>query len=588
MATAAAAAWGSGSERPLVLKFGSSVLPRAESGRRAAGEVYRWVREGRGVVAVVSAIGETTDGLIATAGRTVEEPSGPAFADLLLTGEGAAAALLELALRQAGVAAERFDARSLRLVARGPGHAATPESVDVSPIRSALSRGVVAIVPGFGGVDERGGSVLLGRGGSDMTAALLGDALHADVVLLKDVDGLYERDPATPGPPPARLERVSWDEVERITEVLVQVKAVRFARERRESLRVQALHSTGGTLIGGASAGEPSSVRRPASPPPPPLRVALLGLGTVGLGVARRLADEAERFTLVGAAVRDPGKHAASGLGPGVLSGDVDEVLRRPHDVVVELIGGTGAAVDHITRGLRAGKAVVTANKAALATRWGEIAAARDAGGGRLRFSASVGGGTPVLETARRVASAGEPVTSVRGVINGTTNFILNLVAQGGTFAAALDEAQRLGYAEADPTLDLDGSDAAQKLLLISREVAGEVLSFADIRREGLDAGAIARAPAGEGPLRHVASLRREAGRWHASVSLERVPAGDALSDLPGATNRVAFTSARGEQTVVTGSGAGRWPTSESVMADLLELWRDHSSAWTAGPGTRA
>ncbi len=235
-----------------VLKFGSSVLPDERALPRAAAEIGRWTRRGFRVIAVVSALGETTDRLIAR-GVSLSgggRPDDIAFASLQALGEAETVALLGLVLSRSGIPSNTADAATIGLRTGGPTLDATTESVEVSAVWRLLADRPVLVVPGFVGRDELGRATLLGRGGSDLTALFLADRVGAErCVLFKDVDGLYERDPSADHGA-RRFVAVSWEDVLRLDEGIVQHKAVRFARERRLAFNVACLGRDSGTLVG--------------------------------------------------------------------------------------------------------------------------------------------------------------------------------------------------------------------------------------------------------------------------------------------------------------------------------------------------
>lgn len=236
----------------IVLKFGSSVLTHEQEVWSVVSEIRPELDRARRVVAVVSALWGVTDRLIAQARRTVRQPGGAAFARLIAGGEHQSAALLSLALGQSGIEHTLLTARDIRLVALGPAEDAEPVSVHAPALRRALDRAPVAIVPGFEAIDEQDQPVLLGRGGSDLTAVFLAEALDAEVRLVKDVDGVYEGDPrrsAAGSVPPRRYRTISWSLVRQVAPRLVQPRAAEYAQRHRLDIRVATLGSDGGTLV---------------------------------------------------------------------------------------------------------------------------------------------------------------------------------------------------------------------------------------------------------------------------------------------------------------------------------------------------
>lgn len=232
----------------MVLKFGSSVLERPEDYRCAAREVGAEIEKGRRVVAVVSAMGPTTDELLEAVKSVTQRPPHALLASLLATGEEASVALLSMALAAKGVRATGFTAAELPVYTRGPLEDAEPVGVDADRITAALESADAVVVPGFLGRDVTGVPSLLGRGGSDLTALFLGHVLGAEVRLVKDFDGIYPQDPRL-APDAAPFRFLSWEGVNRIGGDVVQVKAVRFAERHRLGFRVAALGGEG-TWVG--------------------------------------------------------------------------------------------------------------------------------------------------------------------------------------------------------------------------------------------------------------------------------------------------------------------------------------------------
>lgn len=556
--------------RLIVLKFGGSVLRDETTLRLAVHEVYRWRRTGHRVIAVVSALAGQTDALLRQARNICDCPDSAAVAALLANGELHSAALLGLHLDRAGVPTRVLTPSAIRLIATGPALDADPVSVDARALLHALARCGVVVVPGFVAQDSSGRTVVLGRGGSDLTALFLAHALNAHRCrLVKDVDGLYESDPSAPGATPARFARARWDDALATDGSIIQHKAVAFARSRRLSFELGGFNSVAPTRIsvGPAQFGPPE---RPTC-----LRLALLGFGTVGGGVFELLREMPERFEVISIAVRECSKPRAPAAPEPLLTNDVIAAATCGADVVVEAIGGVEPARTAIEHALRAGSHVVTANKALLAEhgpRLVELAASR---GRRMRYSAAVGGSTPVLERVARISRRG--IRSVRALLNGTTNFVLSQVAFGALFDDAVRLAQDRGFAERDPRRDLSGRDAADKLCLIARtagvhglpghEVACDDLTEANVRAARHEAGT-------DRVLRHVATLEIDGGGPRASVRLSALEADDPLASVAAEQNAAIIELVDGSHEILRGRGAGRWPTAESVVADLLGLSR--------------
>src|SRR5438132_6027345 len=224
-----------------VLKFGSSVLRSEADLPSAVHEIYRHWREGAQVIAVVSAFGDTTDQLMRRAESVCAEPDKSVLASLLATGEAAASALLTLALNKVGISARLLDEVQAKLRTVSGTSDAIPVSLDAARLLAESQRAVV-VFPGFIGRDETGNRTILGRGGSDLTALFLAHQLKAKCVLIKDVDGLYTRDPATTVRA-SRFTRASYETALRLRGAVVQSKAVRFAVANKPRLSLTSVGS---------------------------------------------------------------------------------------------------------------------------------------------------------------------------------------------------------------------------------------------------------------------------------------------------------------------------------------------------------
>lgn len=295
-----------------------------------------------------------------------------------------------------------------------------------------------------------------------------------------------------------------------------------------------------------------------------PLRVALAGCGVVGGGAAARLLGD-PRFELVGVLVRDPDKGRDVALPPGLQLTDPGALLAREPDVVVEAISEASTGLALIRAALSRGADVVSANKQAVGADLPALAALAAASGARLLYSASVGGGAPLIETVRRARAHG-PVVSIEAVLNGTCNFILNRLAEGRAFDAALAAARAAGFAEEDPSADLTGLDAAAKLAILAHEAAGRRLPVEAVARQTLAVGTAL--PVGQ--VRQIARL--DFGRGGAAVAFEGVDGDPLFADLPDESNALRATTAGGRVFTAQGRGAGRAPTAEAVWADLTDL----------------
>jgi homoserine dehydrogenase len=317
-----------------------------------------------------------------------------------------------------------------------------------------------------------------------------------------------------------------------------------------------------------------------------PVRVGLLGIGTVGSGVftvlSRNAAEIARRagrsIELVAVADLDV-ERAKSIVGSGVqVLGDAQQLIDDASiDVVIELIGGYGVAKKLVLAAIAAGKHVVTANKALLAVHGSEIFAAAKAKGVIVAFEASVAGGIPIIKALREGLTANR-IEWVAGIINGTTNFILSEMREKGLdFDAVLKEAQRLGYAEADPTFDIEGVDAAHKASLMSAIAFGTEVQFDKAYIEGitkLGSSDIKYAEQLGYRIKLLGITKRVAGGIELRVHPTLIPAKRLIASVEGAMNAVVVQADAVGTTLYYGKGAGSEPTASAVIADLVDIAR--------------
>ena len=317
-----------------------------------------------------------------------------------------------------------------------------------------------------------------------------------------------------------------------------------------------------------------------------PIKVGLLGLGTVGAGVFNVLKRNQEeimrragRGIEVAAVSRRQLALAKEFVGPSVkVVADPRDIIADPDiDIVVELIGGYDVARTLVLEAIAAGKHVVTANKALLAVHGTEIFAAARAKGVMVAFEAAVAGGIPIIKSLREGLTANR-IEWIAGIINGTTNFILSeMRAKGLSFDSVLKEAQRLGYAEADPTFDIEGVDAAHKLTLMSAIAFGVPVQFDRAYVEGitqLQAADIRYAEQLGYRIKLLGVTRRRPEGIELRVHPTLVPAKRLIANVEGAMNAVVVQADAVGATLYYGKGAGAEPTASAVIADLVDVTR--------------
>jgi homoserine dehydrogenase len=318
--------------------------------------------------------------------------------------------------------------------------------------------------------------------------------------------------------------------------------------------------------------------------PAQPLRIALLGCGVVGTQVARLLREQADDLAarvgapleLVGIAVRDADR-ARDGVDPALLTTDAEALVDRA-DIVVEVIGGLEPARTLLLRAVAAGASVVTANKALLAADGPSLYAAADAAGVDVYFEAAVAGAIPIVRPVRE-SLAGDRVRRVVGIVNGTTNYVLDQMATDHLdLAQAVQQAQELGYAEADPTADVEGYDAAAKAAILASLAFHMRVPLDDVHREGITA-VTAEDVAWAADTGHVVKLLAIAERTDDGVSVRvhpaLVPTSHPLSGVRGAFNAVFVEAESAGELMFYGRGAGGAPTASAVLGDVVSAARN-------------
>ena len=314
------------------------------------------------------------------------------------------------------------------------------------------------------------------------------------------------------------------------------------------------------------------------------INIGICGLGTVAQGLLTLLAEADEVLEArVGGAIKVV--HVATRTAkPNVdLLGayeslDVFDVARNPDvDILVELIGGTTVAHDLVREALNQGKHVVTANKALLADYGDELFELAQAQGKALYFEAAVAGGIPIIE-AVRASLAANHITALAGIINGTGNFILSeMAAKGREFADVLEEAQRLGYAEADPSFDVDGTDAAQKLVLLAALAFGAKVNAQAPFKQGVDSVApldLEYALELGYRIKHLGIAKREGDSLQLRVHPTLIPTTKPLAQVDGVLNAVMINASGVGELLLVGAGAGARPTASAVSADIISIAR--------------
>jgi homoserine dehydrogenase len=312
------------------------------------------------------------------------------------------------------------------------------------------------------------------------------------------------------------------------------------------------------------------------------IQIGLFGCGVVGSGIYRILEERASelagqsgvKMNIKKICVRDLDRERP-GIRRELLTVDGASILDDPEiDIIIEVIGGEREALGIISRALVAGKSVVTANKVVVSKYLPTLRALEDLHGGRLFYGASVCGSVPIVKVIDETLSA-DRISSLRGVINGSTNFILSRLASGLSWESALEEARREGFLEADPTADISGSDAAHKLSILAFHAFGEHVlpeHISTIGIEGITADDMAAAAESGCRIKLVAEARRTEHGIDLSVGPRLLPVGDPLAGVDGEGNIVELRCQGVGTQYFIGNGAGSLPTANAVVSDLLDL----------------
>jgi len=545
----------------IVLNFGHSVLRSLDDYTRAASEIYRHYRQGQNVVAVTSAQGDQTDILEAEARQIGPEGRAKNLPELIQLGERRSAALLALALERIGAPAFVRQARDLSLTAEGEFTDARLTGLNKAQLEEDLKNHDIVVMPGFVAIGEKDRAVLLGQGGADLTALFVANQLSVEAVLLKDVDGIYERDPKQTGPLPKRYEQISWDDAAEKAAPLIAPKALGFARKNQVHFRVGTPGMPKYTSVGSKTGalGDSPKIKK--------LRVAMLGCGVVGGGVFRQIKASPERFELVKIMVRNVDKYIDQGYSPEILTTDFADLIDSKPDIFIDVSGPVDPALGFTSDMLSRGVHVVSANKQAIALGGQDLINLAAQHKAQLLFSSAAGGGMPVLEMCLREKGR---ITRVEALLNGTTNYMLDEISAGKPYSEALKDAQDKGFAEADPTSDVGGADAAAKIRLIALLAFEETITLDDIPRDTIEGFALKTPP--NGAMKRVANVWKDRNGFFANLELKDLSLNNFLAQADGEEAHAIFRFDDGDEYRIRGKGAGRWPTTESVMADLFDI----------------
>ena len=541
----------------IVLNFGHSVLRSLDDYNDAASEIYRHYRQGQNVVAVTSAQGDQTDILMAEARQVGPDGNAKNLPELIQLGERRSAALLALALERIGAPAFVRQARDLGLKAKN----AALVDLNVEQLEDDLKNHDIVVMPGHVAIGEKDRTVLLTEGGSDLTALYVANELGVKALLLKDVEGVFEHDPKQSGPAPQRYNTISYADARVKAAPLISPKALDYAQDNNIEFGIGKPAFPTFTMIG-TDTGSTSSI-----PSPKKLKVAMIGCGSVGGGVYRRIETYSDRFDMVKIMVRDVNKYIDQGYKPEELTTDFADIIASKPDVLVDVSGPVNPLLEYCKTILESGVHVVSANKQAIAAGGQDLIDFAKANNAQLRFSSAAGGGMPVLEMCIRERGR---ITRVEALLNGTTNYMLGEISSGKSYAEALQKAQDKGFAEADPSSDVNGSDAAAKIRLVALLGFGEQVTLEDIPRDTIENFALNNPP--KGAMKRVATCWKDRNGFSTKLELKDLSLNNFIAQADGEEAHAIFHFEDGDQYKIRGKGAGRWPTTEAVMADLFDI----------------
>jgi homoserine dehydrogenase len=520
----------------IVLKFGGSVLRSQADVPAAVHEIYRWYRAGWRVVAIAASSDDSP-------------------------------ALLGTALDRVGVPARVIDPRSVGLTMADTSLDSDASAVHADHFKTLLEYTPVLVVAGFG-YDADGCLQLSGRGGSDHSAVYLANALRANRCrLLEDVDGVYESDPAAAAPSSSlqRFSALGYADALELATSLIEPRAVQLLNRYSARAEVAAIASPYESVIGRFG-------RTPAhATPSVPTSVLVLGLGEIGQGIYRRAAEMTEHFNVIGALVRDRDKYARSDCNAPPLFDSLEAMANLRPDVVIDALPGHEPSRSLVSHFLERGISVVSSNTALVAEAGRALSKLAASCNAYLHYSAAVGGSAPMMEALRREIHHGD-IRSVAAVFSGAASHILDRWAKGFSLEELLlNAAAESGAAALDE--QLSGASSVRKLRLLARHAFGSDPDA--LHADSFDAQALARVRDSSGEnctLRLVARAWKISHRVFGQLQLEALDTRDPLAQVQPEWNRLLITRSNGQEVVVQGRGGGRWPTTEALMADLLDV----------------
>ncbi len=564
----------------IVLKFGSSVMKTEDDLKTIVHEIYGYLRKGKKVIAVVSAIGNDTDHLLRQANYIYDQQN-PLIPMLVRLGEFRSAALLSMALLKIGIKAVTIDPVNIDLIATGKNMNAKLSSVNQKTLDHLLEHNDSVIIPGYVAVNKQGEYVTLGRGGTDLTAIFLGIKLQAEKVrLIKDVDGIYIKDPNKSSEIKKNtlpLKELDFHHALKVNKGVIQKKALKEASIYNYPVSVGGLIRNYETMIGAKNLdiNFKSKYDKFKNLNHQKFKIALLGCGVVGHGVYEHCLRHSKFFKLNHILVKNPDKH--KNLPDSILTDQANEIDFDHIDVLIEVMGGIDPAYQLIKAALKKGVPVITANKQLIAHYFNELKQLAYQNNVPILYSAAVGGGMPILESIDLCVKKQQKIISIESVVNGTTNFVLDQIFKGISYEQAVKRAQQAGFAEADPSMDLDGCDAAAKLSIMIQHAFQYELPVDQIKQQALSEITqfdIKQLKKQKQTIRHIAKCQIEKDIIRAEIALNILDHKHFLAGAFNEENRAIIHFENETLAYLSGKGAGCSPTSEAVMADLFDCLR--------------
>ena len=545
----------------VVLKFGSSVLTDSDRYQDVALEIYRWYRAGYRTIAVVSAMGTTTDALLAETRLHHRWADDGITAHLLASGECISAARLGLALDRFGIPARVLEPVGLGLKTAGPILDARCVQLESGRILDALDACPVVVVPGFVGQDELGNVTLLGRGGTDLSALFIAEALAAESChLVKDVDGLYDLDPALHPEAASKFELANYNDVLALDEGIVQHKAVQFAMVNERPFLVRSLNHNEGTKV----CSQPSLLAT-AGKASVPLRLAVFGEGDL-LGCLKDMANRFGDFFEVVFAANPESIDLADGQ-------SIATRWNRPQ-MLVDLGHGKSASQTIAALALEQGMGLLSTNSEFLAESGPSLKSLFEAQNLPFLVDAAVGGVLPVAETIARLSGTGQ-VRVVEALLSWPAQFVLNRILAGESLESASEEAKALGISSQALARELAGQSSLHQFLVCLNLGLALDLAPSQIGVHSLKSLAGQFKTLGNDPSwhwRYLARLDLDPNAIEVKIDVRRLNASHPLVSLPPDGIGICIYLRNGKQIVLHGRDSHPRSRILAVLGSLLSV----------------